>query len=200
MARRPGRRCRRGAGRARSAQRARRGDIHGRGDRTILALDHPAVVDSLTLISTTAGAGDADLPSSSPELSAYFSNPAPEPDWSDHAAVVEYIVEECRHYAAPSQPFDDEAIRQVAARAIARTTTSPPARRTTHWPPAASPGGPGSARSPSRPWCCTAPRTRCSRSSTAPRWPGRSREPSWSPSSTPDTSFRGGSGTSCWPP
>jgi pimeloyl-ACP methyl ester carboxylesterase/SAM-dependent methyltransferase len=88
----------------------------------LLALRYPNNLDSLTLISTTAGAGDADLPSSSPELTAYFQNPAPDPEWSDHAAVVEHIVEQCRHYAAPSQPFDDVAIRTVATRAIARTT------------------------------------------------------------------------------
>jgi pimeloyl-ACP methyl ester carboxylesterase/ubiquinone/menaquinone biosynthesis C-methylase UbiE len=88
----------------------------------LLALSYPNSVDSLTLISTTAGPGDADLPHPSAELSAYFSNPAPDPDWSDHAAVVEHIVDECRHYAAPSQAYDDAAIRAVAARAIGRTT------------------------------------------------------------------------------
>jgi pimeloyl-ACP methyl ester carboxylesterase len=97
----------------------------------LLALDHPAIVDSLTLISTTAGAGAADLPSSSPELSSYVKNPAHEPDWSDHAAVVEHIVQECRHYAAPSQPYDGEAIRRVASRAVARTNNLA-ASRTNH--------------------------------------------------------------------
>src|SRR6476469_5284345 len=50
----------------------------------LLALGYPDSVDSLTLISTTAGPVDADLPSSSPELSAYFTNPRADPDWSDH--------------------------------------------------------------------------------------------------------------------
>jgi pimeloyl-ACP methyl ester carboxylesterase/SAM-dependent methyltransferase len=87
----------------------------------LLALRYPNNVDSLTLISTTAGAGDSDLPGPSPELSARFKNSPPDPDWSDHAAVVEHIVDDCRHYAAASRPFDDNAIRAVATRAIART-------------------------------------------------------------------------------
>src|SRR6476469_6941255 len=43
----------------------------------LLTLTHPGIVDSLTLISTTAGAGDADLPSVSPELAAQFADPRP---------------------------------------------------------------------------------------------------------------------------
>jgi pimeloyl-ACP methyl ester carboxylesterase/SAM-dependent methyltransferase len=87
----------------------------------LLALRYPNNLDSLTLISTTAGAGDSDLPGSSPELSAYFRNPPPDPDWSDRAAVVEHIVEQCRYYAARSEPYDAAAIRAVAAHAVART-------------------------------------------------------------------------------
>src|SRR6478736_6811064 len=87
----------------------------------LLTLTHPGIVDSLTLISTSAGAGDADLPSVSPELAAHFADPPPEPEWSDHAAVVEYIVAGSRPYAAQCMPFDETAVRAVAQRAVART-------------------------------------------------------------------------------
>jgi pimeloyl-ACP methyl ester carboxylesterase len=87
----------------------------------LLTLTHPGIVDSLTLISTSAGAGDADLPSVSPELAAHFADPPPEPEWSDPAAVVEYIVAGARPYAAHCMPFDETAVRAVAQRAVART-------------------------------------------------------------------------------
>ena len=51
----------------------------------VLALSRPELVDSLTLISTSAGAGDADLPPISPELRDSFDNPPPEPDFADRA-------------------------------------------------------------------------------------------------------------------
>jgi pimeloyl-ACP methyl ester carboxylesterase len=61
----------------------------------LLALDHPDRVASLTLISTspTAGPSDPDLPEMSEELQAFFAEEATEPDWSDRAAVIDYIVE-----------------------------------------------------------------------------------------------------------
>ena len=49
----------------------------------LLALSRPELVDSLTLISTSAGAGDADLPPISPELRDTSTIPAPEPDFAD---------------------------------------------------------------------------------------------------------------------
>ena len=45
----------------------------------VLALSRPELVDSLTLISTSAGAGDADLPPISPELRDSFDNPRRSP-------------------------------------------------------------------------------------------------------------------------
>ena len=86
----------------------------------LLALDYPSKVDSLTLISTTAGAGDADLPSSSPELTAYFDL-APDPDVRSRRGGGIHR-RGMPAYAATSVPFDDEAIRRVAAHAIARTS------------------------------------------------------------------------------
>ena len=88
----------------------------------LVALDRPDRVASLTLISTspTAGPSDPDLPGMSEELRASFAEEAPEPDWSDREAVIDYMVEGERPFAG-SRPFDEAAIREIAARAFDRT-------------------------------------------------------------------------------
>jgi pimeloyl-ACP methyl ester carboxylesterase len=92
----------------------------GGGIAQILALDYPDRVASLTLISTSSGSGD-DLPGMSDELRARFSHPPPEPDWSDREAVIDYLVEEERAYAAPSRPFEEAERRELAGRIFERT-------------------------------------------------------------------------------
>jgi pimeloyl-ACP methyl ester carboxylesterase len=87
----------------------------------LVALDHPDRVVSLTLISTSPGPGDPDLPPASEELRAAWREPPPHPDWSDRAAVIDYIVEGERVYAARSRPFDEEAVRRIAERVVDRT-------------------------------------------------------------------------------
>jgi pimeloyl-ACP methyl ester carboxylesterase len=86
----------------------------------LVALDRPHRVASLTLISTSpAGPDEPDLPSMSEEIRAGFA--VPEPDWSDRAAVIDYMVHLARVSAARSRPFDEAAIRALAGRVFDRT-------------------------------------------------------------------------------
>jgi pimeloyl-ACP methyl ester carboxylesterase len=90
----------------------------------VAALEHPDRVASLTLASSTPGIpGEEtrDLPSISEELRAAFSDEPPEPDWADRAAVVDYLVEGERPYAARSRPFDEAAMRELAGRVFDRS-------------------------------------------------------------------------------
>ena len=88
----------------------------------LVALENPDRVASLTLISTSPTAGsDPDLPGMSQELRAFFAEGASEPDWSDRDSVIDSIVEGERRFAG-SGPFEEAAIREIAARAFDRTT------------------------------------------------------------------------------
>jgi pimeloyl-ACP methyl ester carboxylesterase len=86
----------------------------------LAALDHADRVASLTLISTSpAGPGDPDLPGMSKETVARFE--VSEPDWSDRAAVIDYMAHLARASASASRPFDEAAFRDLAGRALDRT-------------------------------------------------------------------------------
>jgi pimeloyl-ACP methyl ester carboxylesterase len=88
----------------------------------LMALDHPDRVASLTLIATSParpGPDDPDLPAMSDETGAEFA--VAEPDWSDRAAVTDYLVHLARVSAGRSRPFDEAAFRDVADRAFDRT-------------------------------------------------------------------------------
>ena len=88
----------------------------------LLALDHPERVASLILVSTTPGGPghpQPDLPAISPELAALFADEPPVPDWTDRAAVIEYIVALERPFAAR---FDEAAARDLAGRIFDRST------------------------------------------------------------------------------
>jgi len=82
------------------------------GSGLILGVDHPDRVASLTFVSTSTGADDLPPPSD-------LTMPA-EPDSSDAAAVVEYVVAGARAFAGGSPYFDEAAIRALAERDVAR--------------------------------------------------------------------------------
>jgi pimeloyl-ACP methyl ester carboxylesterase len=85
----------------------------------------PERVASLTLISTSravpADPGRPDLPGPSAELAAVFADPPAPPDWSDRAAVIEYLVADQLPYLG-SLPFDEAALRTLVASVVDRTT------------------------------------------------------------------------------
>lgn len=100
----------------------------------LLALDHPGRVAALALASSTPGGpghDQPDLPPMSEALQAVFTEEPTTPDWQDRAAVVDYLVEGERPFAAHSRPFDTDAVRAQAerladhARDIAAQLTNP---------------------------------------------------------------------------
>ncbi|MFF2302295.1 alpha/beta fold hydrolase [Streptomyces sp. NPDC058128] len=87
----------------------------------LLALDHPDRVAALALASSTPGGPgheQPDLPPITEALLAVFAEDTPVPDWNDRAAVVEWLVEGERPFAAPSRPFDTDAMRAWAGRVV----------------------------------------------------------------------------------
>ena len=100
-----------------------------------LALEHAGRVATLTLISTSpVGPRDADkpdLPQMSEELASRFAEPAPEPEWSDREAVIDYIVEGLRPYSG-SFPFDEEGQRALVERVVDRTVNVASSMKN-HW-------------------------------------------------------------------
>ncbi|MGS0688571.1 alpha/beta fold hydrolase [Nakamurella sp. GG22] len=88
----------------------------------VLTLEHPDRVLTLTVISSSAGPGDPDLPGMDEALAREFAALPAEPDWSDRQRAIDHIVESCRPLAAVSVPFDAAAIRAVAEKAFDRTT------------------------------------------------------------------------------
>jgi pimeloyl-ACP methyl ester carboxylesterase len=88
----------------------------------LMALDHRARVVSLTLIATSpAGPGEPDLPPMTDEGRAAFADVG-EPDWSDRAAVIDYMTKLSRACASRSRPFDEQGTRELCARVLDRTT------------------------------------------------------------------------------
>jgi pimeloyl-ACP methyl ester carboxylesterase len=86
----------------------------------VLALDHPGCVASLTLVATSPAGPEPDLPPMAGEAQAALAAIA-EPDWSDRAAVIEYLTEQWRAVASRSRPFDAEGTRALSARVVDRT-------------------------------------------------------------------------------
>lgn len=95
----------------------------GGGIAQRIALDHPDRVRTLCLASTSPevpAEHDRELPPPSPQVMATFTDPDPEPDWTDRDAVVAYRVEAERPYAG-SRGFDEPHYRRLAAREVDRT-------------------------------------------------------------------------------
>ena len=101
----------------------------GAGIGQLLALDHPDRVASLTLISSSPGG--PDLPPMSEGLRAAFAEPTPQPDWSDRAAVIDYMVDSERPFAG-SWPIDEARLRDLAGRVFDRTVNIA-SSMTNHW-------------------------------------------------------------------
>jgi pimeloyl-ACP methyl ester carboxylesterase len=96
----------------------------GGGIAQELALEHGDRVATLTLISTSPvgprDPGKPSLPPMADELAARFDQSAPEPDWSDREAVIDYIVAGLGPFAG-SLPVDEERQRALVARVVDRT-------------------------------------------------------------------------------
>jgi len=64
-------------------------------------------------------------------LKAAFADPAPEPDWTDRDAVVDYLVDGERAFAGPDS-FDEAHVREVARRVVNRTVNLESSAKN-HW-------------------------------------------------------------------
>lgn len=101
------------------------GMSQGAGVAQLMALDHADHVASLTLASATPGGPghwNTDLPPVTEEIQKLFANEPAQPDWTDRDAVVDYLVEAERPYAAQSRQFDVDGMRAAAGRIVDRTT------------------------------------------------------------------------------
>jgi pimeloyl-ACP methyl ester carboxylesterase len=95
----------------------------GGGIAQRIALEHPERVLTLCLASTSPwvpAEHERNLPGPAPQIAATFTDPEPEPDWTDRDAVVAYRVEAERPYAG-SLGFDEPRFRRLAAQEVDRT-------------------------------------------------------------------------------
>jgi pimeloyl-ACP methyl ester carboxylesterase len=88
----------------------------GGGIVLALCLEHRERVATLTLVSTSTGA-----PGLPPPVGEFMRHVPPDPDPTDHDAVVEYIVGWSRAVAGGSALFDEAATRALVERDLART-------------------------------------------------------------------------------
>ncbi|WP_151081824.1 alpha/beta fold hydrolase [Nocardioides cynanchi] len=115
-----------------------RGPVHlvgislGGGIGQLIALRHPELLASLTLVSTsaTAGVDSRSLPGPTARASASFETPPPEPDWSDPESYADWVVAGSRAFTG-TLPFDEPRVRAVATTVHARS--SDPAAAGNHW-------------------------------------------------------------------
>lgn len=97
----------------------------GGGIAQHLAARYRERVASLTLISTSpADPAIGGLPGPAPEIRQLFTEEPAEPDWTDPAAVIDYIVEGERPFAGPGN-FDEDRLRAIATRVVDRSRNLP---------------------------------------------------------------------------
>jgi pimeloyl-ACP methyl ester carboxylesterase len=91
----------------------------GAGIAQLMALDFPDRVASLVLISTTfAWPVDRELPPATEEFGRFAAGA--EVDWADADSVIRYLVDYSRVLAGGERPFDEEGLRELATRDVAR--------------------------------------------------------------------------------
>jgi pimeloyl-ACP methyl ester carboxylesterase len=107
----------------------------GGGIAQEIAVDHPAKVASLTLMSTSpAGPGGPerpDLPPPAPRIAEAFASPPAEPDWSDRDAAIDHMMAGLGSFAG-AYGVDEPRVRAIVARMYDRTTDIA-ASQTNHW-------------------------------------------------------------------
>jgi pimeloyl-ACP methyl ester carboxylesterase len=85
----------------------------------LLALDYPARVLSLVLMSTSlAVRAERELPGSTEEFARFAATA--EVDWSEAESVVDYLVDYSRMLAGGRRPFDEAGVRELARRDVGR--------------------------------------------------------------------------------
>ncbi|GAA1831414.1 alpha/beta fold hydrolase [Microlunatus capsulatus] len=94
----------------------------GGGLAQVLAVRHPSLVATLTLVATTAaGPGDGTpLPGPSAAVVEAAEHPPPDPDWSDRDAVLAHRVDVERPCAG-ALGFDEARVRRLAGLELDRT-------------------------------------------------------------------------------
>ena len=90
----------------------------GGGVAQVLAVRHPGLVRTLTLVSTTAAGPHDGPPLPGPAAAA---DPPPDPDWDDREAVLAHRVDVERPCAG-ALGFDEARVRRLAALEVDRTT------------------------------------------------------------------------------
>ena len=103
----------------------------GGGIAQAVADHRPDLVVALTLIATSAAGGTdtAALPGVSPELQALFTDPPPDPDWTDRDAVIGWFTAGERAYSG--RLFDEGRTRAIAGQVFDRSVD--PAAAGNHW-------------------------------------------------------------------
>lgn len=88
----------------------------------IAALDHPARVATITLISSSVfGPDNPDLPYVDEKILAHHRAGA-DLNWSDEAAVIEFMMGGWRLLSGSAHPFDEPTIRPIATGEVRRAT------------------------------------------------------------------------------